>query len=81
MFDVSELVLDMYICDAYSNRGQSCVHLATQKGISNVNGVRVLDFLFLVITCFAKSHLETLAVSYALERYLYHTHFNCKILA
>ncbi|KAL9313218.1 hypothetical protein ACSQ67_018670 [Phaseolus vulgaris] len=50
------------------NQGQSCVHLATQKGISNVNGVRVLVFLFLVITCFAKSHPETLPVSHALER-------------
>lgn len=57
------------ICDAYSNQGQSCVHLATQKGISNVNGVRVLVFLSLVIICFAKFHLETLPVSYAPERY------------
>ncbi|KOM42077.1 hypothetical protein LR48_Vigan04g227500 [Vigna angularis] len=50
------------------NQGQSCVHLATQKGISNVNGVRVLVFLSLVIICFAKFHLETLPVSYAPER-------------
>ncbi|KAG2400364.1 uncharacterized protein HKW66_Vig0097820 [Vigna angularis] len=65
---ISKLVFDIYICDAYSNQGQSCVHLATQKGISNVNGVRVLVFLSLVIICFAKFHLETLPVSYAPER-------------
>ncbi|KAG5048349.1 hypothetical protein JHK85_009452 [Glycine max] len=50
------------------NQGQSCVHLATQKGILNVNGVRVLVFLFLVITCFVKSHQETLPALFALER-------------
>ncbi|KAH1244684.1 hypothetical protein GmHk_06G015243 [Glycine max] len=57
-----------YIYDAYSNQGQSCVRLATQKGILNVNGVRVLVFLFLVITCFVKSHPETLPALFALER-------------
>ncbi|TKY74813.1 Lariat debranching enzyme [Spatholobus suberectus] len=50
------------------NQGQSYVHLAAQKDILNVNGVRVLGFLFLVITCFVKSHPETLAVLFALER-------------
>ncbi|KAH1244686.1 hypothetical protein GmHk_06G015243 [Glycine max] len=50
------------------NQGQSCVRLATQKGILNVNGVRVLVFLFLVITCFVKSHPETLPALFALER-------------
>ncbi|KAJ1382522.1 hypothetical protein SESBI_44189 [Sesbania bispinosa] len=57
-----------YSCSVVDNQGQLYVHLATQKGILNANGVGVLAFLLLVTTCFVKSHLETLPVSFALER-------------
>lgn len=71
-FDISVPVLDFSnLCDACSNQGQSCVHLATQKGILNVNGVGVLVFLFLVTTCSVKFHPETLLVLFAPERYHY----------
>ncbi|KAG5098669.1 hypothetical protein JHK82_048523 [Glycine max] len=51
-----------------SNQCQLRVHLATLKGILNVNGVEALVSSLLVTMCFVKFHPETLAVLFAEER-------------
>ncbi|KAL2317988.1 hypothetical protein Fmac_031864 [Flemingia macrophylla] len=57
-------VLPLMCC----NQGQLRVHLATLKGILNVNGVGVLVSSLSVTTCFVKFHPETLIVLFAKER-------------
>ncbi|RZB58082.1 hypothetical protein D0Y65_046645 [Glycine soja] len=62
-------IIDFYnIHHACSNQCQLRVHLATLKGILNVNGVEALVSSLLVTMCFVKFHPETLAVLFAEER-------------